>query len=50
LFNPPDWYPDWHPAMPDIVAHGHAPNVRCLILFSKSPIINQLRERALAPC
>jgi cytochrome c553 len=28
LFNPPDWYPDWHPLMPDIVAHGHAPNVR----------------------
>ena len=28
LFNAPDWYPDWHPTMPDIIAHGHAPNVR----------------------
>ena len=21
-FNPPDWFPDEHPAMPDVVAHG----------------------------
>lgn len=28
LFNPPDWYPAIHPPMPQIVAHGHAPNVR----------------------
>lgn len=29
LFNPPDWYPDLHPPMPDIVAHGNqATNVR----------------------
>jgi cytochrome c553 len=26
-FNPPDWHPDRHPALPDIVAHGHKPNV-----------------------
>jgi cytochrome c553 len=24
--NPPDWYPEEHPAMPVIVAHGSAPN------------------------
>lgn len=24
--NPPDWYPEEHPAMPIIVAHGSAPN------------------------
>ena len=27
-FNPPDWYPDEHPPLPEIVAHGRAPNVR----------------------
>ena len=26
-FNPPDWHPDGHPVMPDIVAHGRAPEV-----------------------
>ena len=28
LFNPPDWYPDDHPSMPDVVAHGRRPDVR----------------------
>ncbi len=28
LFNPPDWHPDDHPAMPDIVGHGRRPVVR----------------------
>jgi cytochrome c553 len=28
LFNPPDWHPDDHPTMPDIVAHGRKPDVR----------------------
>ena len=28
LFNPPDWRPDLHPPMPDVVAHGRPPNVR----------------------
>ena len=28
LFFAPDWHPDDHPAMPDIVAHGRAPDVR----------------------
>ncbi len=27
-FNPPDWYPDQHPQMPDLVAHGRKPDVR----------------------
>jgi cytochrome c553 len=27
-FNPPDWYPDEHPAMPRIVSNGRAPSVR----------------------
>ncbi len=27
-FNPPDWHPDDHPAMPDIVGHGRAPDIR----------------------
>src|SRR5438067_1118815 len=22
LFNPPDWYPDDHPKMPEVVSHG----------------------------
>jgi len=26
-FAPADWYPEDHPAMPDIVAHGHKPEV-----------------------
>jgi cytochrome c553 len=26
--NVPDWHPDDHPAMPDIVAHGRPPDVR----------------------
>lgn len=26
-FAVPDWFPDEHPSMPDIVAHGRAPNV-----------------------
>src|SRR5580693_8184530 len=28
LFNPPDWYPDLHPLMPQIVAHGEGTTVR----------------------
>ncbi len=27
LFTVPDWYPDAHPKMPDIVAHGRKPDV-----------------------
>ena len=26
-FNPPDWFPDEHPALPDVVAHGKQPIV-----------------------
>ena len=26
-FGPPDWYPDEHPPMPDIVAHGRQPDI-----------------------
>ena len=28
LFNPPDWYPDLHPPMPQVVAHGNGSTVR----------------------
>jgi cytochrome c553 len=28
LFNPPDWYPDMHPPMPQVVAHGNSTTVR----------------------
>src|ERR1700732_2570783 len=28
LFFVPDWHPDDHPPMPDIVAHGRQPDVR----------------------
>jgi cytochrome c553 len=28
LFFVPDWHPDDHPAMPDVVAHGRMPDVR----------------------
>jgi cytochrome c553 len=27
-FNPADWYPNDHPAMPEVVAHGRRPSVR----------------------
>ena len=27
-FAPPDWYPNEHPPMPDVVAHGRKPDVR----------------------
>src|SRR5438552_3887518 len=27
LFKPPDWYPDDHPSMPDVVGHGRRPDV-----------------------
>jgi len=27
LFNVPDWFPDSHPPMPDVVAHGRPPKV-----------------------
>ena len=27
LFAPPDWYPDDHPTMPEVVAHGRKPSV-----------------------
>jgi cytochrome c553 len=27
IYGPADWYPMDHPAMPDIVAHGHKPDV-----------------------
>ncbi|HXP45941.1 MAG TPA: hypothetical protein VN810_01620 [Terriglobales bacterium] len=28
LFNPPDWFPEDHPTMPEIVVHGRRPDVR----------------------
>jgi cytochrome c553 len=28
LFNPPDWYPNDHPPMPESVGHGRRPDVR----------------------
>jgi cytochrome c553 len=31
-FNPPDWFPDEHPPMPAIVAHGEKPAVRACAL------------------
>ena len=31
-FGPADWYPTDHPQMPDIVAHGHKPDVRACSL------------------
>jgi cytochrome c553 len=31
-FGPADWYPGDHPAMPDVVAHGHRPDVRACSL------------------
>ena len=31
-FNPPDWFPDEHPPMPPIVAHGSRPKVRACAL------------------
>lgn len=27
LFSPPDWYPEQHPPMPEVVAHGRKPDV-----------------------
>lgn len=27
IYSPADWYPEDHPFMPDIVAHGHKPDV-----------------------
>lgn len=27
LFNAPDWFPDSHPPMPEVVVHGRKPNV-----------------------
>jgi cytochrome c553 len=27
-FNPPDWHPEGHPAMPEIVGHGRRPDIR----------------------
>lgn len=31
-FGPPDWFPDEHPPMPQIVAKGRAPHVRACML------------------
>ena len=31
-FGPPDWFPNEHPAQPDIVAHGKQPNVNACAL------------------
>jgi cytochrome c553 len=28
LHNPPDWHPEDHPTMPEVVAHGRRPAVR----------------------
>ncbi len=28
LFNPPDWHPDSHPPLPEVVAHGRSPDLR----------------------
>lgn len=28
MFNPPDWYPDDHPKMAEVVSHGRKPDVR----------------------
>ena len=29
--NPPDWFPDEHPPMPQVVAHGNGTTVRACI-------------------
>jgi cytochrome c553 len=31
FFNPPDWFPDEHPPMPHVMAHGREPAVRACI-------------------
>jgi cytochrome c553 len=31
-FNPPDWYPNEHPPMPEVVAHGKKPEVSACAL------------------
>jgi len=31
-FNPPDWFPDEHPPMPQVVAHGNKPAIRACAL------------------
>ena len=31
-YGPADWYPNDHPEMPDVVAHGHKPEVRACSL------------------
>ena len=31
-FGPADWFPDEHPKMPDVVAHGKSPDVRACSL------------------
>jgi len=31
-FDPPDWFPDEHPPMPQVVAHGMAPSFRACAL------------------
>lgn len=31
-FNPPDWFPDIHPPMPQVVAHGNGTTVRACAL------------------
>jgi len=31
-FGPPDWFPNEHPAQPDIVAHGKRPEVNACAL------------------
>ena len=28
FFNPPDWYPQEHPPMPEIVSHGRSPKIQ----------------------
>jgi cytochrome c553 len=31
-FNPVDWFPDQHPQMPEVVAHGRRPDIRACAL------------------
>ena len=46
LFNPPDWHPDNHPAMPPVVANGRAPDVRACGFAISRTVEDARRTRA----
>ena len=50
LFSAPDWHPEDHPAMPEIVSHGRQPDVRACGYCHLQPATGARKTRDWRVC